>query len=306
MTSSADFNPPAGIACQLAPGLRRILAPNPSAMTFRGTNTYLLGTREIAVIDPGPAHQGHLAAILNATNQQRVTHIIVTHTHLDHSPLAAPLAKATGAPVLAFGGATAGRSKVMTALAANGFASGGEGVDTTFIPDVRLVDGDRVSSDDWSLEVIHTPGHLGNHICLAWGTDCFTGDHIMGWASSLVSPPDGDLTDFMASCTRLRARDWHKFYPGHGDVIDAPQDRLSWLMAHRTSREASILEVLREGPTTAAEITARVYADTPRAMHPAAARNVLAHLIDLMGQSEVSPQGSLSATTEFKLNGSIV
>ncbi|WP_295317652.1 MBL fold metallo-hydrolase, partial [Roseobacter sp.] len=209
MPSPAEFDPAPGVAEEAEPGLRRILAPNPSPMTFRGTNTYLLGTRDLAVIDPGPVSEPHLRAILDAVLPgQRISHIIVTHAHLDHSPLAAGLSAATGAPVLGFGPAHAGRSTVMTRLALTGMAEGGEGIDTAFSPDETLADGDIIEGDGWSLEVLHTPGHIGNHICLGWGNRCFTADHVMGWASSLVSPPDGDLTDFMASCARLMARDW--------------------------------------------------------------------------------------------------
>ena len=204
-----DFDPVPGVAEELSPGLRRILAPNPSPMTFRGTNTYLVGTTELAVIDPGPASEPHLQAIMKALAPgQRVTHVFVTHSHLDHSPLARALSDETGAPVLAFGDSLAGRSTVMEQLAATGMVAGGEGVDHDFTPDRGLKDGETVNGSGWTLEVIHTPGHLGNHIALGWGDICFTGDHVMGWASSLVSPPEGDLTDFMASCRRLRAREW--------------------------------------------------------------------------------------------------
>lgn len=290
-----------GVAQQIAPGLRRILAPNPSPMTYRGTNTYVLGDTDLCVIDPGPDSAPHLRAILAAcADGQRITHIIVTHSHLDHAPLARPLADATGAPVLAFGDATAGRSAVMTTLAASGLAGGGEGIDTGFHPDVAVRDGDRISGPDWQLEVIHTPGHLGNHICLAWGQACFTADHVMGWASSLVSPPDGDLTDFMSSCTRLAQRPWHVFYPGHGAPVTAPAERLEWLIAHRHAREAAILSALDLGPATPAEIARTVYTDTPAALLPAATRNVLAHLIDLVGKSTVRAIGPLSETCAFE------
>ncbi|WP_299653120.1 MBL fold metallo-hydrolase [uncultured Tateyamaria sp.] len=295
-----DFDPPVGVAEVLEPGLRRIVAPNPSPMTYRGTNTYLLGTTALAVVDPGPAHDAHLDAILGALGPgQTVSHIVVTHAHLDHAPLAGPLAAATGAPVLAFGAATAGRSAVMQALASGGLADGGEGIDAQFQPDIHLADGDIVAGPDWSLDVVHTPGHLGNHICLGWGTACLTADHVMGWASSLVSPPDGDLTDFMASCEKLAARDWRVFYPGHGAPILDPAARLTWLIKHRREREAAILAALDAGPATAEQIASAVYTDTPSALLPAATRNVLAHLIDLLGKSAVRPLDQLGADTRF-------
>ncbi|MCV6585761.1 MAG: MBL fold metallo-hydrolase [Marinibacterium sp.] len=285
----------------LAPGLRRILAPNPSPMTERGTNTYLLGQRDIVVIDPGPARDDHLDAILRAIGpDQRITAIVVTHSHLDHSPLARPLADRTGAQVLGFGPSGTGRSAIMSRLAESGLAGGGEGIDPDFAPDHRVADGDIITFDDQRLDVLHTPGHMGNHIALAWGDICFTGDLVMGWASSLVSPPDGDLTDFMASCRRLRGRDWSVFHAGHGDPITAPSERLDWLIAHRLTREAAILEALTDGPATAAELARRIYTDTPPALLPAAERNVLAHLIDLVGQSRTEPLETLSATARFR------
>lgn len=286
---SDDFNPPVGLPQKLDPLLRRVVAPNPSAMTYRGTNTYLLGDRQMAVIDPGPASDAHLSAILKALGpQQEITHIIVTHSHKDHSPLAGALAKATGAPVVAFGNAQAGRSDIMAQLAANGLASGGEGVDKAFQPDQTVADGETITTADWQLTVRHTPGHLGNHICLQWEDSCFTGDHVMGWASSLVSPPDGDLSDFMSSCRRLNTTKWRTFYPGHGDLISLPNKRLDWLLDHRLSREAAILRILLKAPCDVPTLTRAVYTDTPAALLPAAERNVLAHLIDLYGKSRIT------------------
>jgi len=299
MTTPQEHSPATGVAQTLAPGLRRIIADNPGPMTHTGTNTYLVGTGEIAVIDPGPRDDTHLRAILDACRTGRIARIIVTHTHLDHSPLARVLSDATGAPVLAFGTATAGRSAVMDTLVREGFQSGGEGIDIDFEPDDTLADGDVIAGDGWALEVLHTPGHLGNHICLAWGQRCFTADHVMGWASSLVSPPDGDLTDFMASCAKLRARPWDVFYPGHGAPVTAPADRLDWLVAHRMGREAAILTALDDGPQTAEMLARTIYTDTAEALLPAAARNVLAHLIDLTGKSRVAPVGTLRADARF-------
>ena len=295
------FDPVPGTAETLSPGLRRVLAPNPSPMTFRGTNSYLLGTRGLAVIDPGPDSAAHLQALLEAVGpDQHVSHILVTHAHLDHAPLARPLAKATGAPVLAFGAARAGRSAVMQRLAASGMAGGGEGIDAGFAPDRAVRDGDRITGDGWTLEVLHTPGHIGNHISLAWGDALFCGDHVMGWASSLVSPPDGDLTDFMSSCARLRARDWLVFHPGHGAPIADPAARLDWLVAHRRGREAAILDALATGPTDAASLAARIYTDTPAVLLPAATRNVLAHLIDLLGKNRVTCHGPIAQDAIFE------
>lgn len=298
-----DFRPEPGMAETLLPGLRRIVAPNPSPMTFRGTNTYLLGTRALAVIDPGPDDPAHLEAIFAALEPgQSVSHILVTHAHLDHSPLARPLAAWTGAPVLAFGRYDAGRSAVMQALAESGLAGGGEGIDRTFSPDVLLADRERIDGDGWRLTALHTPGHMSNHLSFDCNGRLFTGDHVMGWASSLVSPPDGDLTAFMASLRRLRGRGWRQFLPGHGAAIDAPEARLSELIAHREMRESAILAALESGPATANELTARIYTDVPPALLPAAVRNVLAHLIDLTAKSVVTPEGFLHAETRFGRN----
>ena len=299
-----DFDPVIGLAETLEPGLRRIVAPNPSPMTYRGTNTYLLGTRQIAVIDPGPDSDAHLAAILAALDPgQRISHIVVTHTHVDHSPLARPLSAETGAPVLAFGDAQAGRSAVMQRLAESGLLGGGEGIDASFTPDERLDDGAVISGDGWTLEALHTPGHIGNHLSLAWRDACFTADHVMGWASSLVSPPDGDLTDFMASCARLAARNWRVFYPGHGAPVSDPAARLDWLTGHRRNREAAILSALADGPANAPSLARLIYTDTPPALLDAATRNVLAHLVDLMQKLQVTPVGPLHAGATFRLAG---
>ncbi|MBO9430202.1 MBL fold metallo-hydrolase [Sulfitobacter sp. R18_1] len=298
-----NFDPEIGLAETLEPGLRRIVAPNPSPMTYRGTNTYLLGETDVAVIDPGPESPAHLEAILAAIQPgQRISHIIVTHTHLDHSPLARPLATRTGAEVWAFGDATAGRSAVMQGLAEAGLMGGGEGVDHGFRPDHTLADGDLLKRDGWALEVLHTPGHIGNHVSLAWGDACLTADHVMGWATSLVSPPDGDLTDFMASCQKLGARQWRVFYPGHGAPVSDPNARLDWLVAHRRAREVSILDALADGPATAEDLARAIYTETPAALLGAATRNVLAHLVDLTGRGRVAPEGTLQAEARFTLN----
>lgn len=295
------FDPPVGIAEEISSGLRRLLAPNPSPMTFRGTNTYLVGARGLAVVDPGPDSKTHLDAILNAVAPgQEITHILVTHAHVDHSPLARPLSEATGAPVFAFGDAFAGRSPVMQDLAERGLAGGGEGIDAGFVPDHTLADGEIVSGDDWALETIHTPGHFGNHVSFAMEDVCFCGDHVMGWASSLVSPPDGDLTDFMESCRKLAAREWQVFHAGHGAPIENPAERLAWLIEHREMREAEILKALESGPARAYDLACHIYTDTPTALMGAATRNVFAHLVDLVGKNRIQSQGDLESEAVFE------
>lgn len=291
--------PAPGQPIALAPGLLRVLAPNPAPMTHWGTNSYLLGTDRLAVIDPGPADPRHLAALRAAIDRRPVSHILVTHAHLDHSPLAAPLARETGAPVLAFGDARAGRSAAMAKLTRAAALGGGEGVDAGFAPDQCLTDGETVTGDGWTLRALHTPGHMGNHLCLLWGDTAFSGDHVMGWATSLVSPPDGDLSDFMASLARLAATGVQKLWPGHGAPVADAQARITALTAHRAARTAQIRAALAQAPGTAAEITARVYTEVPPALLPAAERNVLAHLIALCRSGQARHQGPLTARARF-------
>lgn len=263
---------------------RVVLAPNPSPLTGPGTNTILLGEREVAVIDPGPADPAHLAAVLDAVGPGRVTHILVTHTHLDHSEGAAALSRATGAPILAFGGAEAGRSAAMEHAAALGLASSGEGVDSGFAHDGTLADGAEINTAEWSLRAIHTPGHMGNHLSFASGGTIYCGDVVMGWSTTLISPPEGDLTDYFRTLNRLAAESPRRLVPAHGAPVEAPAARLSELAAHRRARTAQVLAALADAPGDApgdaASLAARIY-DIAPALLPAATRNVLAHLLAL-------------------------
>ena len=301
---SETYDPRPGEAVTLAPGLRVVLCPNPSPMTFHGTNTFLLGKKRLAIIDPGPQVAAHEEALVRAVGAAEVSHILVTHSHVDHSPLAGPLARRFGAPVLAFGDSRAGRSPVMDRLAGAGLAGGGEGVDAGFVPDQVLQDGAVIGGDGWDLEAIHTPGHMGNHLAFRWGRAVFVGDLVMGWASSLVSPPDGDLADFMASCRRLKTLSPEILYAGHGAPITSPVDRLDWLMNHRMARSDQIVTVLRDGPADLSVLTERVYTDVPKAMHPAAARNLFAHLVQLDqdGIVTATPELGLAATFTLKVS----
>ncbi len=281
------------------PPIRRILAPNPSALTGTGTNTYVIGATDLVVIDPGPDLDDHLAAILAAAAGRPVTRIVVTHAHRDHSALVPRLAAATGAEVLAFGTATEGRSPRMADWAGR-LPPAAEGLDPDFIPDRRLTGGERLSGPDWELSIHHTPGHLGSHICLALGEMLFSGDHVMGWSSSIVAPPDGDMTDYMASLHRLAEREWQVLLPGHGEAVADPAARLSALIAHRRNREAAILAALALAPATATELTARIYQDIPRTLWPAARQNVLAHLVDLSARSLVSAPSTTAPEPIFQ------
>lgn len=290
-----------GITEVLAPGVRRVLAPNPSPMTFRGTNTYLLGEGEVALIDPGPAMEAHYKAILAALAPgERITKILVTHSHLDHSPLSAQLSAETVAPVLAAGPSTWGRSDVMAALARDGGLGGGEGVDDAFAPTETVANGDQIKGPWGEIEVIATPGHMANHISFAWGDALFSGDMVMGWSTSLVSPPDGDMTAFMASLRRLATRSDRIYYPGHGEPVETPLDRVAELKAHREGREAQIREALhRIGPANAETLARAIYTDIAPALIPAATRNVLAHLIDLWSRNEIACEGPVATHARF-------
>jgi glyoxylase-like metal-dependent hydrolase (beta-lactamase superfamily II) len=272
-------------------GIRCVLAPNPSTMTQNGTNTYIIGSGRVAVIDPGPAVAEHQAAILAALSPgESISHIFVSHAHLDHSGLATSLARATGAAVYAFGSARAGRSATMQRLADLLPIGGGEGVDHDFHPDICLADGACVEGDTWQLKALHTPGHMGNHLCFVSGDVLFSGDHVMGWSTSLISPPDGDMTDYMAALTKLQARQWDRFLPGHGDPISNPAQRLADLLAHRRGREAALLAALVAGASDIAGLTRVVYPDLAVPLIPAARRNVLAQLIDLEGRNLIIAQ----------------
>lgn len=296
--ADATFDPRPGMAEILAPGLRRLLAPNPSPMTFRGTNTYLLGTGAVTVIDPGPQDQSHLDAIHAALGPgERVVQILVTHAHLDHSPLARPLKAATGAPVLAYGTASAGRRDFPTGLE----LGGGEGIDTTFVPDHCLADGTVIETSAGPVTALWTPGHFGNHLSFAWQDTLFSGDLVMGWASSLISPPDGDLGAYMRSLARLAARNERVFYPGHGAPVTDPAERVAALAKHRRAREAEIIALLSQDPSDIADLTTRIYHDTPPALHSAAARNVLAHLIDLTDRGLVAQENRTNRPALYHL-----
>lgn len=298
-----QFPPAHGTPLMLEPDLRLVLAPNPSPMTYWGTNTYILGTDALAVIDPGPDSDAHLEALLACqTGGAKITHILVTHTHKDHSPLAARLSRETGAVVYAFGPAHAGESETMQALRATADVGGGEGIDPTFQPDHILADGDSLQIGDHHVTALWTPGHLSNHMCFASGDRLFSGDHVMEWATSLISPPDGDLAAFMASCRRLLEHDHRIYYPGHGTPVTAPRARVETLLAHRQKREGDILEQLKTAGGSAADLAARIYTDVDPALLPAASRNVLAHLIDLAQKGRVTHAAPLAEDTVFHVS----
>lgn len=292
--------PETGAITALAPGLRMVLAPNAGPMTHWGTNTFLIGESDIAVIDPGPESEPHLKALLRASGSGRITHILVTHAHADHSPLARRLSHVTGAPVLAYGRPEAGRRAIMERLARAGLAGGGEGVDLDFAPDIEIRAGARIEGAGWTFEALHTPGHFAGHLAFRWGDYLFSGDHVMDWSSSLVSPPDGDIAAFMETTRMLRNLDVARFYPAHGGALDDPASRLDWLISHRMKRETAILHALDGSPQSIDALTARIYSETPAPMIPAARRNVFAHLIDLVERNMAVAEPQLAPDAGFR------
>ncbi len=297
-----------GTAEAVAPGVRRITARNPSPFTFTGTRSYVVGEGEVALIDPGPDDPAHVAAILGALAPgEEITHILVTHSHRDHSGAVPAVAAATGAPVLAFGPHGAGLSPTMQRLARSGASlGGGEGGDPAFVPDRALADGTAIEGPGWRLTALHTPGHLSNHLSFALEASgargvVFTGDTVMGFATTLVSPPDGDMAAFMASLERLAGRDDRLYLPGHGHPVRNPRAMLAWQIRHRQERFDQILLALARGPADAATLARGIYTEVDPALLPAATRNVLASLIGLADQGRVRPLGPMAADTRFEL-----
>ena len=260
------------------PGIRRVLAPNPSPLTGEGTNTWIIGGDRLAVIDPGPAMAGHLEAILAAVGDTPVEAVFVTHAHADHCALAPALARATGAPVLAFGDAKA-RTKARDA--AGDLPGTAEGHVAGFVPDIALADGAVWQGAAGEVRALHTPGHLGDHLSLLWEGVAFSGDHVMGWATSVIAPPEGNMGDYMASLAKLGAEGAVRLFPGHGPAVTDPAARIAALAAHRRAREAAILDALGRGPARIDALVATLYRDVASELHAAAAQNVLAHLLDL-------------------------
>ena len=257
----------------LSPLVRRLLAPNPSAFTFTGTQTHLVGRGLVAVIDPGPDLPNHVDRILAATAGERIGAIVCTHTHRDHSPGARPLAQATGAPIVG-----------CAPLAFHDDGSDAdEAFDRDYAPDRILADGEALAGEGWNLVAVATPGHTSNHLCFALPEEgaLFSGDHVMSWSTSIVSPPDGDMGAYMASLAKLQARSDRILYPAHGPEVTEPAKLIRGLILHRRQREAQVVAQLEAGNGDVTEIVAALYKDVDPRLHPAAARSVLAHLIDL-------------------------
>jgi glyoxylase-like metal-dependent hydrolase (beta-lactamase superfamily II) len=266
-------SPPVGQVVELEPLVRRVLAGNPGPFTYTGTETYIVGRGEVAVIDPGPDDPAHIVALLAAVADEKVTAILCTHTHRDHSPAAPALRAATGAPVMGCA------PLVLEDLGPRADAS----FDASYAPDHVMPDGEQVRGPGWTLEAVATPGHTSNHLCFALNETgaMFTGDHVMGWSTTVVSPPDGDMAAYMASLDRLMARKDRIYYPAHGDPVTDPQRFVRGLAGHRRQREGQILRLLRDGVGAIPAMVERMYVGLDPRLHGAAGRSVLAHLIDL-------------------------
>ena len=277
---------PTGTLLQISPRIGRVLAPNPSPFTYTGTQTYLVGLEEVAVIDPGPADPDHLAALLAAIADRPVRAILCTHTHRDHSPAAAPLAAQAGAPIIGCAPLVLDDDGPRADAA----------FDPSYSPDRILADGEQVRGEGWTLEAVATPGHTSNHLCFAMAEEnaLFTGDHVMGWSTSVISPPDGDMADYMRSMQRLLDRHDAIYYPAHGDPVPNPRRLVRGMMGHRKQREGQIMRFLeRNGASEIPAMVAEMYKGIDPRLHPAAGRSVLAHLIDLdgRGMAEVAGDG---------------
>ncbi|WP_428410220.1 MBL fold metallo-hydrolase [Hyphococcus sp.] len=286
-----------GVPDRLAPGVRRVIANNPGPFTYTGSGTYIIGEGEVAIIDPGPDDDAHLEAVLKALKGERVTHILITHTHRDHCGLAMKFAEATGAPLLGFG-AHPVREKKDDAPALD------EGADYSYAPDEIIGDGAVIEGPNWRIEAVHTPGHLSNHLCFALPEQkaLFTGDHMMGWATTVVAPPDGDMTAYLDSLDRLLARDDEIYFPTHGAPIANPKRFVRAVRTHRLMRDAQILDQLKKGRDNIKDITAAMYSDVDKRLHGAAALNVLAHLIRLVRNGAVICDGEPGMKATYRLS----
>ncbi|WP_458757254.1 MBL fold metallo-hydrolase [Afipia sp. TerB] len=293
-----DFPLQPGVVDEVAPGVRRVLCNNPSPFTFTGTVSYILGKGNVAIIDPGPADEAHSEALLNAVRNETVTHIFVTHTHRDHSPGTARIKAATGAPVYAEGPHRASRPAY-----ASETRTTESGADWDFRPDITLKDGEVISGDGWALEAVTTPGHTANHMAFAVkdSNQMFIGDHVMGWSTSIVAPPDGSMVDYMASLDKLTRRNEDVYFSGHGAEIPDAIRFVHFLARHRKAREASILHRLAKGAADIPTIVRASYIGIDPRLMGAAGYSVLAHLEDLVARDVVATDGDPTINGVYRL-----
>ena len=315
-----DFEPTYGRVDELSPLIRRVVAENPNPFTFTGTGVYLIGHGDVAVIDPGPTLSEHVDAILSALGpDEQITRVLVTHTHTDHTAAVPIVVERTGATTYGNGPhgpvpdedpldkvtfdeyfTTEEKAEFDKQWAETPDELKREGPDQDFVPDVVVVDGDLIEGDGWTIECVHTPGHTSNHICYALTDEkvLFTGDHVMGWATSVISPPDGDLFDYLNSLRKLLQRDDQRYWPTHGPSIDDPHSYVQSFLDHRLDRERQIIAALGEGPSTIKAIVPGMYADVDKRLWRAAANSVYSHLLALHREDRASadPEPSLTAT----------
>ncbi len=328
-----DLDPNYGAVVQLSPLVRRVVCNNPGRFTFTGTGTYIIGRGQVAVIDPGPDDDEHVAALLAAVSGEEVSHIVITHTHNDHSPATAALVTATGAPTYGFGPHPVPSPDAVAAATPStwddlkptpeeleelkksmpkkkkkkdveeGHAEQEEPGDMAFTPDVVLGHGDTVNGGTFTLEALHTPGHISNHLCFGLREEeaLFTGDHVMGWSTSVIPPPDGSLAQYMNSLEILLDRTDRTYYPTHGPPIPEPVDFARALKEHRLDRSRQILDCLRTGPKTIPEMVNAMYTETPHILYMAAGQSVLSHLFTLTETGQVTTEGDLTADSVFSL-----
>lgn len=298
MKLKQTFEPMHGELVPLSDLIGRITAPNSSPFTFHGTNSYIVGKESVAIIDPGPVIDSHIEAIIKAVGERPVSHIIVTHTHADHSPACEPLKQHFNAATYAEGIHRTSRDLFLGEV--NPLDASG---DKDFVPDVIVADGEIIAGEGWTLEAVTTPGHTANHMAFSLREEkaLFSGDHVMAWSTSIVAPPDGSMSDFMASLDKLMTRDETVFYPGHGGRVESPAKFMRGLKTHRLMREGGIMERLKAGDRTIAEMVAVMYRDVNPKLHGAAGLSVLAHLEDLVGRGAVKTEGAPSIAGSYQI-----
>lgn len=284
-----------GVVQQVTPLIRRVIARNPGHFTFTGTGVYIIGQGRVAVIDPGPILDEHMAALDAALDGETVSHIFATHTHSDHSPAAAPLKARTGAVTVGYGGS--GKHRTIGEIQVEA------GWDQTFDPDIKARDGDVFEGEGWTLESVHTPGHTSNHLCFALQEEnaLFTGDHVMGWSTSVIVPPDGGVADYMASLRKLLARDETVFWPTHGPPITDPKPFVQAFIDHRMEREAQIFKSVQDGQKTIEKMVKKIYAGVDPRLHAPASLSVLAHLFQLVDEGRVNCSGEPTLDAEYTI-----
>ncbi|MFL2834380.1 MAG: MBL fold metallo-hydrolase [Alphaproteobacteria bacterium] len=277
---------------KISPLIRRIIANNPGPFTFTGTGTYIIGKENLAIIDPGPIDQNHFDAIIKSTKGQTITHILLTHNHNDHSPLAKKIKEETGA-------------KIYFKNLSNDIQTEDqfeEGYDKDIEGDIELSDGDIIETNEWTVEAIHTPGHTSNHICYSLAEEdvLFSGDHVMGWSTTVIVPPDGDMNDYINSLKKLLKRSENNFYPTHGPIIERPKELVAKYIEHRMEREKQITEAIKLGNKKIPDMVKIIYKDVDISLHPAAAMSTLAHLIRMKENNEIAVSGNnLNGTYEL-------